>query len=149
MYNHYARGQFSPVEEDSFHFTESSRPNKAAARPEQPKGTLSQLLGKLTALFRANRFDSGDLLLILIILFLLQEGDNTELILTLGLMLILGLGEEPRELVTNSLLITVCNHSRSKYGDTLVCYCLGFEMCIKCFLKECHFCFLIRIRGLE
>lgn len=60
---------------------------------------------------------------------------------------ILGIWTEPTGLVTNSLLITVCNHIRSRFGDTLLCYCSGSEMCIKFFLKACHFCFLIRILG--
>lgn len=38
--------------------------------------------------------DSGDILLLLIILLLFLEGDNMELVITLGLMLLLGLGEE-------------------------------------------------------
>lgn len=40
--------------------------------------------------------DSGDLLLLLIILLVFLEGDNTELVITLGLMLLLGLGEEKK-----------------------------------------------------
>ena len=38
--------------------------------------------------------DSGDILLLLIILFLFLEGDNIELVITLGLMRLLGLGDE-------------------------------------------------------
>lgn len=38
--------------------------------------------------------DSGDILLLLIILFVFLEGDNIELVITLGLMLLLGLGDE-------------------------------------------------------
>ena len=41
--------------------------------------------------------DSGDILLLLIILFVFLEGDNTELVITLGLMLLLGLGDERKE----------------------------------------------------
>jgi len=37
--------------------------------------------------------DSGDILLLLIILLVFLEGDNTELVITLGLMLLLGLGD--------------------------------------------------------
>ena len=40
--------------------------------------------------------DSGDVLLLLIILLVFLEGDNTELVITLGLMLLLGLGGEKR-----------------------------------------------------
>ena len=38
--------------------------------------------------------DSGDVLLLLIILLVFLEGDNLELVITLGLMLLLGLGDE-------------------------------------------------------
>lgn len=38
--------------------------------------------------------DSGDILLLLIILLVFLEGDNTELVITLGLMLLLGLGDD-------------------------------------------------------
>ena len=41
--------------------------------------------------------DSGDILLLLIILLLFLEGDNIELVITLGLMLLLGLGEEKKD----------------------------------------------------
>lgn len=41
--------------------------------------------------------DSGDILLLLIILFVFLEGDNIELVITLGLMLLLGLGDEKKE----------------------------------------------------
>jgi len=41
--------------------------------------------------------DSGDILLLLIILFVFLEGDNIEMVITLGLMLLLGLGEEKKE----------------------------------------------------
>lgn len=40
--------------------------------------------------------DSGDVLLLLIILLVFLEGDNTELVITLGLMLLLGIGEEKK-----------------------------------------------------
>ena len=44
--------------------------------------------------FSLDRFDTGDILLVLIILFLLVEGDDLELVITLGLMLLLGLGDD-------------------------------------------------------
>lgn len=40
--------------------------------------------------------DTGDILLFLIVLFLLNEGDEHELAITLGLMLLLSLGEEKK-----------------------------------------------------
>jgi len=43
--------------------------------------------------FGLEALDSGDILLMLILLLIFLEGDNTELVITLGLMLLLG-GEE-------------------------------------------------------
>lgn len=57
-------------------------------------GSLGQLLGGLRKHFSLERLDTGDILLVLIILFLYLEGDNLELVITLGLMLLLGLGED-------------------------------------------------------
>lgn len=53
---------------------------------------LSQLLDGVLKHFSLENFDTGDILLVLIILFLYLEGDNLELVITLGLMLLLGLG---------------------------------------------------------
>ncbi|MCF2661433.1 hypothetical protein [Pseudoflavonifractor phocaeensis] len=41
--------------------------------------------------------DPGDVLLLLIVLYLLVEGDDLELVIALGLVLIMGLGEEKNE----------------------------------------------------
>ena len=52
--------------------------------------------GGLTGLLRSlklDRLDSGDILLLLIVLLLLWEGDDLELVIALGLALIMGLGE--------------------------------------------------------
>ena len=49
--------------------------------------------GLLKAL-RLEELDTGDVLLLLIVLFLLVEGDDLELVIALGLVLILGLGDE-------------------------------------------------------
>ena len=52
-------------------------------------------LGGVTAHKMAADFDTGDILLVLIILFLyLEDGDNLELVITLGLLLLLGLEDE-------------------------------------------------------
>ena len=53
--------------------------------------------GGLTGLLRSlklDRLDSGDILLLLIVLLLLWEGDDLELVIALGLALIMGLGDE-------------------------------------------------------
>ena len=61
-------------------------------------GGLSQLLDGVLKHFSLENFDTGDILLVLIILFLYLEGDNLELVITLGLMLLLGLGDDkPKE----------------------------------------------------
>lgn len=56
-------------------------------------GGLDSLLSALNL----EGLDSGDILLILIILLLLVEGDNLELVITLGLMLILSLGDTKKD----------------------------------------------------
>lgn len=56
---------------------------------------LGQLLDGVKQHFSLEKFDTGDILLVLIILFLyLEDGDNLELIITLGLLLLLGLGDD-------------------------------------------------------
>lgn len=61
-------------------------------------GGLGQLLEGVLKHFSMENLDTGDILLVLIILFLYLEGDNLELVITLGLMLLLGLGDDkPKE----------------------------------------------------
>ena len=57
-------------------------------------GGLGKLLDGVRKHFSLENFDTGDILLVLIILFLYLEGDNLELVITLGLMLLLGLGDD-------------------------------------------------------
>ena len=58
-------------------------------------GGISSLLKSL----KLDNIDKGDVLLLLIILFLLAEGDDLELVIALGLVLLMGLGDqkEPEE----------------------------------------------------
>lgn len=56
-------------------------------------GGLSGLLKGL----RLDDLDSGDILLLLIMLYLLVEGDDLELVIALGLVLIMGLGDKEEE----------------------------------------------------
>lgn len=108
MYNRYI-----PPEEDSWAPVQETPP--PTQRPERPgrkapplaellggKGSLTGLLsggegaglsGLLKSLHLEN-LDSGDVLLLLIMLYLLVEGDELELVIALGLTLIMGLGEE-------------------------------------------------------
>lgn len=58
---------------------------------------LGDKSGGLKSLLKALKLedvDSGDLLLLLIILLLLTDGDELDLVITLGLMLLLGLGDK-------------------------------------------------------
>ena len=54
---------------------------------------LSSLSGLLKSL-RLEGIDSGDILLLLIALFLWKEGDDPDLLIALGLVFLMGLGEE-------------------------------------------------------
>lgn len=72
-------------------------PEDARCPPPSPgelAGGLSQLLSGVKRHFSLSQLDTGDILLVLIILLLYLEGDSLELVITLGLMLLLGLGEE-------------------------------------------------------
>ena len=79
--------------------------NRPAPRPMGPSPSKNDLVGEITGglgqllegvrkHFSLENFDTGDILLVLIILFLYLEGDNLELVITLGLMLLLGLGDD-------------------------------------------------------
>lgn len=90
---------------------ERREPNGGAqARAKQtgagvPAGLLRFLGGKeknagIAGILRAlhlEELDSGDILLLLIILFLILEGDDLEMVITLGLMLLLSLGDAGKE----------------------------------------------------
>ena len=64
----------------------------------------SGAMGGLLSALKLEELDSGDILLILIILLLLVEGDNLELVITLGLMLLLGLGDNTKKSPDNTQL---------------------------------------------
>lgn len=56
--------------------------------------------GGLTSLLKSlhlENIDTGDILLLLIILYLLVEGDDLELVIALGLVLIMGLGDRDKD----------------------------------------------------
>ena len=83
--------------------------NRPASRPMGPSPSKNDLVGEITGglgqllegvrkHFSLENFDTGDILLVLIILFLYLEGDNLELVITLGLMLLLGLGDDESHL---------------------------------------------------
>ena len=81
--------------------TEARRPPPP---PSPPKGAglLEGITGRLGGLLKGvhlEKLDSGDILLVLILLFLfLESDDNLELVITLGLLLLFGLfGKEGSE----------------------------------------------------
>lgn len=65
---------------------EAAAEAQAEAPAEEKKG-LSSILKSL----KLDNLDTGDVLTLLILLFLFLEGDDIELMITLGLMLLLGL----------------------------------------------------------
>ena len=102
MYSQYMDGKFNPL-------TEQPRPHSGQPPHKQTQkssahhgggllgevtGGLSQTFGKFLKQFSGETLDTGDILLVLIILFLFLEGDNLELVITLGLMLLLGLNDD-------------------------------------------------------
>ncbi len=113
MYNRYIPEDMSytPVEEKTPppqrpHGPEQGNgPRRSAFRlPDFLSGKegLSGLLGSreggglsgLLKTFHLDQLDSGDILLLLIVLYLLVEGDDMELAVALGLVLFMRLGEE-------------------------------------------------------
>lgn len=97
------QGQHHPVQH---HPGQGQNHHSAPARPQETGKSKNDLLGEVTGglgqlldgvlkHFSLENFDTGDILLVLIILFLyLESGDNLELVITLGLLLLLGLGDE-------------------------------------------------------
>ena len=69
-------------------------PRKSSDLLGEVTGGLGELLGGVLKNVSLEKFDTGDILLVLIILFLFLEGDNLEIVITLGLMLLLGLGDD-------------------------------------------------------
>ena len=65
-------------------------PGRRGWPPSSREGSgLSGLLKTL----RLDSLDAGDILLLLIILYLLVEGDDLDLVIALGAVLLMGLGE--------------------------------------------------------
>lgn len=88
--------QGPPHSGGSMHPSESGRSKNDLVR-DVTRG-LGQLLDGVMKHFSLEHFDTGDILLVLIILFLyLEDGDNLELVITLGLLLLLGLDGKTRE----------------------------------------------------
>lgn len=103
MYSHFMDGAFFPLEQKAHpkqeHPDSKQQPQVSHAAEKgsllgEVTGGLSQLLGGFLNNFSVKGFDTGDILLVLIVLFLFLEGDNLELVITLGLMLLLGLSDD-------------------------------------------------------
>lgn len=113
MYNRYIPqdSTYAPIRE------EPQRPGKPEIREKQSRagresgipplggGNLARLFqsrdGKgLTNLLKSlhlEEVDTGDVLLLLILLYLLVEGDDLELVIALGLVLLMGLGDKEKD----------------------------------------------------
>ena len=63
----------------------------SAPEPAQPEPAKKTGLAGLLKGLKLEELDTGDILLLLILLFLCLEGDDLALIITLGLLLLLGL----------------------------------------------------------
>lgn len=100
MYNRYIPrdSHYEQVREPNYN-SSPIRPPKNAQRPPPPsakgENPLAGIVGGLSGLlknFHLEKLDSGDILLVLILLFLfLERDDNLELVITLGLLLVFGL----------------------------------------------------------
>lgn len=101
MYSQYIDGNFSPLASQSQQHTvtqqhssgKSSESTHSNRLPGGLIGEITQLFKGIGSKFSIERLDTGDILLVLIILLILLEGDNLELVITLGLMLLLGFNE--------------------------------------------------------
>ena len=90
MYNRYIPGPdgYARVPEpDEAPRAAAHHAQETPTKEEKKSGGLSALLRHL----KLEDLDKGDILLLLIVLFLFLEGDDLELVITLGLLLVLGL----------------------------------------------------------
>lgn len=87
MYNRYLRPDtdgFSPVVPDG-----SAAPDASPSPGSDASGRIGRILERLHVDGLLSRFDTADLLLLLLILFLWKEDADDEVLLALGLLLIL------------------------------------------------------------
>jgi hypothetical protein len=101
MFSQYMDGMFTPLSEPPQQKAKpltsdkkTQNPLKSNALLGELSDTISQLVGGIGKHFSLSQLDTGDILLVLIILFLFLEGDNLELVITLGLMLLLGFNDD-------------------------------------------------------
>lgn len=104
MYNRYIPNDTSYEripDHDSVHHTSGAQsfrqetrrpPPPPSAKVENPLAGIVGKLGGLLNHFHLEDLDSGDILLVLILIFLfLESDDNLELVITLGLLLLFGI----------------------------------------------------------
>lgn len=73
----------------------SAPPRRKESKSEKKEAPGNGLLSGLLKSLKPEELDSGDVLLLLILLLLFLDGeDNMELLITLGLILLLGLGRD-------------------------------------------------------
>ena len=88
-----------PAQENTCNQKAANSPSSKQKPPgsdllEELTGGIRDVLGGIFKDFSLKNLDSGDILLLLIILFLFLEGDNLDLVIALGLMFLLGFGSE-------------------------------------------------------
>lgn len=77
--------------------SQGQRPPPCSLKGILPGG-IGDTVGGLLKSLNLDKLDSGDILLLLIILFLVLEGDdNWELVITLGILLLMGLGDKDKD----------------------------------------------------
>ena len=95
MYNRYISGnaRYEPVGDPPFRPRQNAqRPPPPPAKGDRPSDGLPGGLSGLLKQVHPEHIDSGDILLVLILIFLFLEGDdNLELLIALGLLLVFGL----------------------------------------------------------
>lgn len=99
MYNRY-------IPENTPYFPVEEKPPRMSGPDPAPRRRPAFRLNELTGLLKGSEgggllkalhlddLDAGDILLMLIMLYLLVEGDDLEPVIALGLVLLMGLGEE-------------------------------------------------------
>lgn len=111
MYNRYipSDASYERISEPETPSSPPPEPQRAGGKthrpptpPQKGAGPLEGITGRLGGLlkgFHLEELDSGDILLVLILLFLfLESDDNLELVITLGLLLLFGLfGKDDKE----------------------------------------------------
>jgi len=109
------RGQSAPRQEQNRPYQSQPQPHQEQSHPHQSQqpptgyqtppppplgGALEGVSGFLSGLmkrFDLGGLDTGDILLLLIILFIFLEGDDIEVVIVMGLMLLFGLGDKAKK----------------------------------------------------